>query len=303
MGCIYKITNLKNNKCYIGQTSQKDPMKRWRDHLNYMKTGVGGCPLLTNAAKKYGVDSFEFKIVIICFDSDLNKFEKEYIKKYDSILPNGYNILEGGIGGNGFKGKKHSKETRDKLKEYMINKFKDPIALQEHRKSIQKFYDSLGEKTSEKWKEFLEKRQNIKPNASKIRNTKTPEIKEKIRDSVNIFYKNNGIEKSQNWQKALKENRVGQGNKGIKLSETRKKEIRNKMCELYSNKEYVEKRNLYLAKKLGKPICQKDMNKNVIKTYFSTGQAAKECNISRASIQKSLYSGVMTNNYYWEFVI
>ncbi len=32
MGYIYKITNTKNNKCYIGVTTKKDVNERWSAH-------------------------------------------------------------------------------------------------------------------------------------------------------------------------------------------------------------------------------------------------------------------------------
>lgn len=36
LGSIYKVTNLCNNRCYIGQTSQKLE-KRWKNHINDVK--------------------------------------------------------------------------------------------------------------------------------------------------------------------------------------------------------------------------------------------------------------------------
>ncbi len=33
MGFIYKITNIKTNKCYIGETKEANPETRWKQHL------------------------------------------------------------------------------------------------------------------------------------------------------------------------------------------------------------------------------------------------------------------------------
>ena len=76
MGFIYKITN----KCYIGETKEKMPETRWKQHKRTIEKGIG-CPALQNAVKKYGIDNFTFKVLIICFDEERFKFEKEYIWK------------------------------------------------------------------------------------------------------------------------------------------------------------------------------------------------------------------------------
>jgi group I intron endonuclease len=114
MGFIYKITNIKNNKCYVGVTTKKDPNERWIAHKSSIKRGIG-CPLLMKAFNKYGEDSFKFEVIIICFDEDVFKFEDEYIRKYNSASPNGYNVAEGGKIGMSFLGRKHSDETKKKI--------------------------------------------------------------------------------------------------------------------------------------------------------------------------------------------
>jgi group I intron endonuclease len=121
MGFIYKITNIITNKCYIGETKEKNPETRWKQHKRTIEKGIG-CPALQNAVKKYGIDNFIFKVLIICFDEERFKFEKEYIKKYNSISPNGYNLTSGGEGG-GFIGKKHSQETVNKISNTLKNKY------------------------------------------------------------------------------------------------------------------------------------------------------------------------------------
>ena len=66
MGYIYKITNKITKKCYIGQTIM-DLDDRWRQHCNRNSN----CRYLKASIKKYGVDSFEFKLICICFDNDI----------------------------------------------------------------------------------------------------------------------------------------------------------------------------------------------------------------------------------------
>lgn len=105
MGYIYKIINKINNQCYIGQTTM-NLEERWRHH----KSRRSNCRYLKNAFQKYGIENFDFKLICICFDNDLNKFEIDYIKKYNTLVPNGYNLREGGENGG-----KHNNETKIKI--------------------------------------------------------------------------------------------------------------------------------------------------------------------------------------------
>ena len=97
MGYIYKIRNKINGKCYIGQTKRKKVNKRWSEHKrkDYKK-----CTALHSAFEKYGRENFEFSIIIICFDEDRFKYEKYYIKKMNTLSPNGYNLTTGGEDGS-----------------------------------------------------------------------------------------------------------------------------------------------------------------------------------------------------------
>jgi group I intron endonuclease len=158
MGFIYKITNTINNKCYIGETIKDNPNSRWLSHKSSIKRKCG-CPLLMKAFEKYGEDAFKFEVLIICFDEDVFKFEKEYIKKYNSLSPNGYNVAEGGKFNAHFKGKKHSEETKNimsiKSKEYNN---REEVKERARRVAIEfNKTHNIGElqKKSEKWQKAL----------------------------------------------------------------------------------------------------------------------------------------------------
>lgn len=149
MGYIYKITNLVNKKIYIGQTIQDDVEKRWELHRRLAKKDKG-CTALKEAFNKYGIDKFKFEVLIICFNEDCIEYEKEYIKKYNALVPNGYNISEGGNGGPLFKGKHHSEETKTKLRETSKAYYSNP----ENRKKLGEKVKVALEK-SEKWQKAL----------------------------------------------------------------------------------------------------------------------------------------------------
>lgn len=92
MGVIYTITNQISGKVYVGQTKRKVE-KRWWEHCNSKKEY---CSYISNSLKYYGVDKFKFNVIHVCRNYELNDFEKFYIKEYNCMKPNGYNLTEGG---------------------------------------------------------------------------------------------------------------------------------------------------------------------------------------------------------------
>ena len=87
---IYKITNLQNKMCYIGQSA--NIAERWRQHI---KRGVGAETATRNklytAMKAYGVENFTFEIVEECERSLLNERES-YWQDYFKAKEFGYSI-------------------------------------------------------------------------------------------------------------------------------------------------------------------------------------------------------------------
>ena len=87
---IYKITNLQNKMCYIGQSA--NIAERWRQHI---KRGVGAETATRNklytAMKVYGVENFTFEIVEECERSLLNERES-YWQDYFKAKEFGYSI-------------------------------------------------------------------------------------------------------------------------------------------------------------------------------------------------------------------
>jgi group I intron endonuclease len=115
MGYIYLITNIVNKKQYVGQTQREDIQTRWNAHKTCDSKSCG--TYLLRAYNKYKIENFKFQIICICFDEDCNRFEEEYIKKFNTLSPNGYNLKEGG------KNSKHHPDTIKKLSE--MNKGKN----------------------------------------------------------------------------------------------------------------------------------------------------------------------------------
>ena len=94
---IYKISNLYNNKVYIGKSI--DIPRRFSEHRSSYEWSRTPNKPLYKAFKKYGVESFSFEVIEKCTKEQLNDREKYWIKYYDSTNPEkGYNITEGGDG-------------------------------------------------------------------------------------------------------------------------------------------------------------------------------------------------------------
>lgn len=88
---IYKITNKINGKVYIGQSL--DIEYRWKRHL----WASDNCAIHL-AMRKYGNNNFSFEVLEECDKSILNEREQYWITYYNSIVPNGYNMTQGGSG-------------------------------------------------------------------------------------------------------------------------------------------------------------------------------------------------------------
>lgn len=90
---IYKITNINDMKCYVGQSV--DIANRFTQHCRC------GCGIKTPkdnklyaAMLKNGLDQFTFEIVEICPQEELNEKEKYYIDVYNSVNY-GFNSQDG----------------------------------------------------------------------------------------------------------------------------------------------------------------------------------------------------------------
>jgi group I intron endonuclease len=147
MGYIYLVTNLVNGMKYVGQTRCTDIETRWKQHRLMRKESIGR--YLLNAYSSYGIYNFSFKIICICFDEDCDIYESEYIKKYITLYPNGYNLKEGG------HFTKHHESTKalmsQKTKEMMTDSYKQ--YLSQKLKSV--YHPNRGRKLTEERKQKI----------------------------------------------------------------------------------------------------------------------------------------------------
>ena len=96
MPYIYKITNLVNQKVYIGKTT-KTIEHRWNKHIqDSTRTNIENRPLY-KAFKKYGIENFIIEELEECSIDELNDREVYWIEKLGSFKY-GYNATKGGDG-------------------------------------------------------------------------------------------------------------------------------------------------------------------------------------------------------------
>jgi group I intron endonuclease len=141
---VYCFTNKINNKKYVGLTSNVE--RRYNQHRKTSSRAVAFCL----AIKKYGFENFEFLILKENISLEEAKlFERQFVKELNSMAPNGYNRTEGGdsavkhtketiekiieknriwrlTNDHPMKGKIHSKESKDLMRESALNRTNYP---------------------------------------------------------------------------------------------------------------------------------------------------------------------------------
>jgi len=98
---VYKITNELDGRSYIGITS-RDPKKRWREHVCNSSKCEKTDTLLYSEMAKYGEESFVFDVIDSSAKTydELLMLEISYIKEHSTLIPLGYNMTNGGVGGD-----------------------------------------------------------------------------------------------------------------------------------------------------------------------------------------------------------
>lgn len=95
---IYKIINNINNKIYIGQSIHIE--QRISEHKSESKLDspnrLAYNSIIHKAIRKYGWNNFSWEIIEECSIAQLDDRERYWIAYFNSLVPNGYNILIGG---------------------------------------------------------------------------------------------------------------------------------------------------------------------------------------------------------------
>ena len=138
---IYKITNLINNKIYIGKSKY--------NNLDYYGSGM----LINFAIKKYGKENFKREILCECsLQEELNEMERYWIQKLNATNKKiGYNKSVGGDGGSyGPLTEKHKQKLRGKIPWNKGKKF-GPLTEEHKQKISEKLKGRIRPKRSKEW--------------------------------------------------------------------------------------------------------------------------------------------------------
>lgn len=109
-GQIYLITNNVSGKKYVGQTMthRKNKEKyrpygyeqRFKTHMSdaLCNTKKSQSRYLANSIRKDGREAFSISLITQCELEEADSLEQHYIKEYNTLYPNGYNLTTGGKG-------------------------------------------------------------------------------------------------------------------------------------------------------------------------------------------------------------
>lgn len=175
---LYCVTNLINQKVYIGQTV--DPGSRWHGHIRDARNPKVPFHF---AIQKYGSNNFKYEIIACCKGQDnANEAETLLVAQYDSFVSNekGYNATHGGLNApKSDQWKESMKKWRESLSEEEKQNIRNKQSEATKNQIITKGHPASGHKWTERQKQALsEWRSTIDYNAMF-----TPEIIQKMQES------------------------------------------------------------------------------------------------------------------------
>lgn len=110
---IYTIKNIKTNELYIGAST--DVKNRLSHHKGKLKRGKGENKNLQKSFNEYGIENFEFFLVLECDKDELYIKEREVEEYFTSIGVNLFNDIHCGDKSRAMSERKLSDETKRKI--------------------------------------------------------------------------------------------------------------------------------------------------------------------------------------------
>lgn len=102
-GEIYYARSRTTGKGYVGQAQKYISFNnnkwgtfgRWNSHIKNAIACKNKCNLLETAIRELGPSDFVVKMICECDVSEMDDLEKKYIEEYNTLHPNGYNMING----------------------------------------------------------------------------------------------------------------------------------------------------------------------------------------------------------------
>ena len=294
IGYIYLIIDLTNWKKYVGQHHY---------HLEKLDSNYHGSGHIIKMIYKKRPETLKEVYLKTCYtQEELDEWEKYYIKFYDTLYPNGYNLEEGGRGGVPSedarrkmseakkgkpahnKGKPMSEEQKKKLSEANkgkpSNKKGIPLSEETRRKISENHCDCSGEKGPFYGKHHSEeskRKMSLAKKGKPAHNKGVPmseEHKKKLSD------KNKGKKLSEETKQKMSEAQSGE--KNAMFGKTHSEESKRKMSLAKKGKpahnkgvpmSEEQKKKLSLAK--SKRVIQLSLTGDFIKEWSSTNECGR----------------------------
>lgn len=272
-GVIYKVTNLINNKIYIGQTIQT-LSKRKRTHINDSLNPT--CPF-HHAIKKYGKENFKWEIIDKAFSfNELNEKEIFWIDFYDCYAnpKKGYNALKGGSSLPNSKGEENGRcvitEELAKQIKQDINDGKTVYMIAKERKIKNTIVENI--KHEKSWS-------NLKPLINNEMHEKNKWLKQRIINADIVSILKTEFNKGMTNKQIAKKYKISFSSVNNILNERRWSEVEPRI-----NKELHDENAWLKSKILNEKIVSE------IKTKFNNGAKEKEIileyGIARSTVSK-----------------
>lgn len=301
MGYIYKITNIINNKIYIGLTTQTVE-ERWRQHVSsaFYKKSKNYNEVFKKAIRKYGDNSFKIEIIDNSDNlEELKEKEKYWIKQYNCCYANG------GIGYNGTEG--GDSPTHPTIEVYHIDILTGEIL--ESFKSVKEAEKKYGRGIQEIISRTIQKGE--KPphsgttwiKAINYEKLNSDDLKNKFKVFCQLDKNGKLINLWLHQEDAANEIQCSTGNIGSCLIGQRLSAGGYQWCyykdlKKFLNKPYVNTNHTSRMKK----VYQYDLNYNLLNIYNSVTEAAQKTNTSISKISAVCNNHRKTaNNFIWSY--
>lgn len=241
---IYKITNLVNNKVYIGQSI--DIENRWRQHIQKLNNNRHINKHLQSSWNKYTSKCFSFSVICECTEDKLTEMEQYWIDMYGGIN-SGLNYNNRDAGNKGRLSKESIRKCSESAKKVKHKPLSESTKLKISNTMKGRPCNNKGYRHSEEIKKYISM-----CSKGKKRKPRSTEHRKKLSES---------LKGKPAWNKGIPSSM-----KGTHLSEDTITRLRD-----------LDRKNKYA-------VAQYDLQGNLLNTFQSTMEAERKTGIKNSGI-------------------